>query len=354
MSHPLVSIIIPVYNGQNYLREAIDSALAQTYPHIEVIVVNDGSSDAGQTEAIALSYGSRIRYISQVNGGVASALNAGIKAMNGDYFSWLSHDDLYVPNKLAVQMSFLKELGDPEVVLYSDYICVDENNNDVYEVRMDHALLSMKPLYAVFLGALHGCTLLVPCHAFRDVGLFNLLPTTQDYDMWSRMIRYYRFVHMPNILVRSRLHPKQTSRNLAATEEANDLWIRLMSDLTATEIASLEQSECLFFKKMVRVLGQTPYKRAYRYARSRAGALTVLERMEPWRWRAAIKRGLGRLGLLPWARGIKFALKNGCSLDSWRFGLRIISIENKQAGRDSALVQAVEGVLTKLENIRRL
>lgn len=354
MSQPLVSIIIPVYNGQNYLREAIDSALAQTYPHTEIIVVNDGSTDEGKTEAIALSYGSRIRYVSQANGGVASALNAGVKAMQGDYFSWLSHDDLYVPTKLAIQMAFLRELDDPNAVLYSDYVCVDAHNNEVYEVRMDHALLSMKPLYSVFLGALHGCTLLIPRQAFQDVGLFNLLPTTQDYDMWSRMIRRYRFVHMPNILVRSRLHPQQTSRNVAATEEADDLWIRLMADLTATEIASLEQSESLFFKRMVRVLGQTPYKRACRYARSRAGALTVMERLEPWRWRAGIKRVLDRMGLLPWARGIKYAVMNGCTLDAWRFALRIISIESKQAGRDSALAQAVEGVLTKLGNGRRL
>ena len=60
---PLVSIVIPVYNGSNYMREAIDSALAQTYENIEVIVVNDGSRDDGATELIAKEYGNRIRYI---------------------------------------------------------------------------------------------------------------------------------------------------------------------------------------------------------------------------------------------------------------------------------------------------
>ncbi len=76
--NPNVSIVIPVYNGANFLAEAIDSALMQSYNNIEVIVVNDGSCDDGKTEAIANSYGNRIRYFHKENGGVATALNLGI------------------------------------------------------------------------------------------------------------------------------------------------------------------------------------------------------------------------------------------------------------------------------------
>ena len=92
---PLISIVIPVYNGSNYLREAIDSALRQTYKNIEVLVINDGSNDNGATARIAKSYGKKIRYFEKPNGGVATALNMGIQKMRGEYFSWLSHDDLY-------------------------------------------------------------------------------------------------------------------------------------------------------------------------------------------------------------------------------------------------------------------
>ena len=97
---PLVSIVIPVYNGADYMREAIDSALSQTYPHIEVLVVNDGSTDSGATAAVARSYGDKIRYFEKKNGGVSSALNYGIRNMQGSYFSWLSHDDVYEKTKL--------------------------------------------------------------------------------------------------------------------------------------------------------------------------------------------------------------------------------------------------------------
>ena len=86
MKKPMVSIIFPVYNGSNYVCEAIDSALAQTYKNVEVIVVNDGSKDDGATEQICLSYRDKIRYFSKENGGVSSALNLGIKNMNGDFF----------------------------------------------------------------------------------------------------------------------------------------------------------------------------------------------------------------------------------------------------------------------------
>ena len=72
MSKPLVSIIIPVYNGENYLTEAIESALNQTYKNIEIIVINDGSTDS--TEEICLQYGNKIRYFYKENGGVSSAL----------------------------------------------------------------------------------------------------------------------------------------------------------------------------------------------------------------------------------------------------------------------------------------
>ena len=101
---PKVSIIIPVYNGSNYLDKAIKSALSQTYKNIEVIIINDGSTDNGETRRIALSYSNQVRYYEKENERVASALNYGIKKMEGDFFSWLSHDDEYYPKKIEEQI----------------------------------------------------------------------------------------------------------------------------------------------------------------------------------------------------------------------------------------------------------
>ena len=80
-----VCVLMSTYNGEKFIEEQLDSILNQTYKNIEIIVVNDGSNDDGKTEEIALSYGDKIKYIKKQNGGVSSALNAGIKEMTGEY-----------------------------------------------------------------------------------------------------------------------------------------------------------------------------------------------------------------------------------------------------------------------------
>jgi len=101
---PLVSVIIPVYNGARYLREALESVFAQTYRPIEVIVVDDGSID--DSGVIAQSF-PEVHYIHQANQGVAAARNNGIEAARGEYFAFLDQDDLWMPEKLKVQVDYL-------------------------------------------------------------------------------------------------------------------------------------------------------------------------------------------------------------------------------------------------------
>jgi len=264
--NPKVSIIIPVYNGENYLREAIESALAQTYKNIEVLVVNDGSTD--KTEEIALSYDDTIRYFKKENGGVATALNLGIKKMKGEYFSWLSHDDLYYPDKIKIQIDFLSSIKDKNVVLYSNYDLIDENDKILHKVKFDHDMLTNKPEYSLYRGCINGITLLIPSKAFEEHGFFNFdLRCTQDYDMWSRIIKTYQFIHMNEFLSKTRLHSSQDSKiSPAAEKEGNKLWIRLMQELSLEAKIRLENSEYFFYKEMSIFLETTPYKKALDYS----------------------------------------------------------------------------------------
>ena len=124
MYNPLVTIVIPVYNGANYLNESISSALEQTYKNIEIIVVNDGSTDDGETEKIALSYGDKIKYLSKPNGGVSSALNLCIENMKGEWLSWLSHDDLYYPTKVEEEVNYVGKLLEKNPDLNLDKVVV--------------------------------------------------------------------------------------------------------------------------------------------------------------------------------------------------------------------------------------
>ena len=206
-----LSIIIPVYNGSNYVREAIDSALAQTYKNIEILVVNDGSTDEGATRDICLSYGDKITYYEKENGGVSTALNLGIEKMTGDYFSWLSHDDLYYPDKIEKQMKELEKY-DENTILYSNVDLIDLNGKKFDTIMYDHEMLTKKPDYALLRGSISGITLLIPRQAFKDCGGFDeKVRCVQDYLKWFEMIDKYKFIHMTDVLAASRVHPKQVT-----------------------------------------------------------------------------------------------------------------------------------------------
>lgn len=220
MEKPLVSIIIPVYNGSNYMRQAIDSALAQTYEHTEVLVVNDGSDDQGQTDAIARSYGNRIRYFCKPNGGVSSALNEGIRNMRGDYFSWLSHDDLYEPDKVEKQVAALKN-ADGNTLICCGYSQIDENSRPIsgYKPPVSFRPGQTYTWQAALDGLLnhtsiHGCCLLIPRGAFERSGLFDeSLRFCQDTFMWYNIfLNGYSLLCTLEVSVKSRVHAGQLTQ----------------------------------------------------------------------------------------------------------------------------------------------
>jgi glycosyltransferase involved in cell wall biosynthesis len=134
---PLVSIVIPLYNGSNFLSEAINCALNQTYSNIEIIVINDGSKDEGAGRDVALSFGDKIRYFEQENGGVSAALNHGISKMKGEYFSWLSHDDLYTDDHIENQVGLLSSNTDVVIsnsLLYFQFSDLTLTRKDKYSI----------------------------------------------------------------------------------------------------------------------------------------------------------------------------------------------------------------------------
>jgi glycosyltransferase involved in cell wall biosynthesis len=266
-TYPLVSIVIPVYNGANYMREAIDSALAQTYGRVEVIVVNDGSVDDGRTDGIAKEYGDRIRYFSKVNGGCASALNLGIEKMHGEYFSWLSHDDAYFPEKIEHQVRVLSELPDKSTILYGGYEVIDAKSKLITTVRPDAVLSAEKldiPLLPLMRGLIHGCSLLIPRKYFKEIGVFDVnLLSTQDYALWFELLRVAPLHFDPRILTRSRVHSEQGTYQIGShIEECNRMWCGFLKRLSADEMSRMEGSPYTFLTKTAEFLDGTPYKLA--------------------------------------------------------------------------------------------
>ncbi len=232
---PLVSIVIPAYNASNYLNQAIDSALAQSYKNIEILVVNDGSKDDGETERIALSYGDRIRYFHKENGGSSSALNLGIGKMKGEWFSWLSHDDLYYPNKVKKEIDLINELLDNSTVtqenLYKNLFFAAANLIDgqgkVIRKESKKKLEKTSKKINCNKGTLnlisnptqdgfHGCSCLINKKAFDEVGIFDeKLRLLNDMDLWFRFYTAGYIVRfLPEVLVCGRVHSGQVSRSI--------------------------------------------------------------------------------------------------------------------------------------------
>lgn len=268
---PQVSIVIPVYNGANYLREAIDSALRQDYPNVEVIVINDGSNDQGATEEIAKSYGSRIRYFYKENGGVATALNFGIEKMSGEYFSWLSHDDVYFKNKISKEVQALSELMDRKRVVCCGYHVVTAEGVFLYEVNPLEEYGKEKleiPLFPVFQCCINGCALLIHKSHFERVGNFDVtLLTTQDYDLWFRILRGQSICFIGGPYFWSRSHEEQDSRKLynQHIDECTNLWIRLFESLTGDEKCLMAENEFEFWYYRRRRFMKANYNKVVEY-----------------------------------------------------------------------------------------
>ena len=250
---PLISVIIPVYNGSNFIARAIESVLNQTYKRIEIIVVNDGSDDNGKTENIVKSFGKKIRYIKKINGGVASALNVGIANMSGDFFSWLSHDDEYDPSYLETVVKTLQ--GVPAgTVIGSGYKLIDERSIPFHTYDPTKDFDSHKlgcGLYMLLRGKIHGCALVIPKLYFREVGLFNEeLPTTQDYDFFYRLFKKAPLSFLSSPLVRVRSHKGQGCRTHLSQhiQECDKLWIWMLSNLKASDVNLKVEDFPLFLK----------------------------------------------------------------------------------------------------------
>lgn len=226
-NNPKVSIVIPAYNASAYLNQSIDSALNQTYKNIEVIVVNDGSKDDGKTEEIALSYGDKIRYFKKENGGCASALNYGISKMQGEWFSWLSHDDLYYENKIEKELELLEKNGsDENTVISCEADIIDENGKKIFHPAYeDEGLYSGANFFKRMLigKELNGCGLLISKKVIDKVGFFNeKLVAMPDWEYWVRIsVSEFSLLRIgKEHLVCNRVHSGQVSNR------CKDKWVK--------------------------------------------------------------------------------------------------------------------------------
>ncbi|HVA45528.1 MAG TPA: glycosyltransferase [Pirellulales bacterium] len=216
----LVSVVMPVFNGQAFLAQAVESVLAQTYQPIELIAVDDGSTDASAD--ILAGFGSRIRVIRQPNAGVSAARNAGIEQARGELIAFLDQDDWWQPEKVARQVE-LFQTDDRIGLVHTAVACYDEALQR--EVGPQDPTARPEDMVgdcheSLLLGnPLVNSSAIVRRSALDGVGGLDLQirgNTVQDYDLWLRMARRYRFAYLPDRLTVFRLHGKQGHRDRRA------------------------------------------------------------------------------------------------------------------------------------------
>ena len=194
----LVSVVIPVYNAERYVGEAIDSVLAQPNANIEIIAVNDGSTDGSET--VLRRYGPRIESISQKNTGISGALNSGLEQARGDFFGFCAADDLWTPDKLQKQFDALAADPDLDVVFGSveQFISPDVNSTETPKW-----VCPPEPM-----AGYHTGTMLIRRAAFLRVGGFETKWKFGEFLDWFGRAEELNLRHimLPEVIYRRRIH----------------------------------------------------------------------------------------------------------------------------------------------------
>ena len=205
--------MIPVYNGAAFLREAVDSVLAQTYQPLELIVVDDGSTDS--SPEVISSYGSRLKSIRQANAGVAQARNTGIDASRGEFIAFLDQDDWWLPDKTRCQVELF--LADPHVGLVHTSVIPCRRNapacaQSAYRTSRSAELQGDCYQRLLFGNGITNSSVMIRKSLLATTGQFDTSlggNTVQDYDLWLRFAKSHRLGFIPVELTVHRLHPGQ-------------------------------------------------------------------------------------------------------------------------------------------------
>ncbi|MGK7872356.1 MAG: glycosyltransferase [Xenococcaceae cyanobacterium] len=193
---PLISVIIPAFNAEKTIRETTQSVLDQTFSDFEVIVINDGSSDA-TAEIVSQFNDSRIKIFSHTNAGLAKSRNWGIANSIGKYLAFLDADDLWTPDKLEAQFRALEE-NSQAAVAYSWTNYIDENGKFLYpgSYTASEGNVYDQLLLNNFLE--NGSNPLIRRDAIEQVGVFDeSLIAAEDWDLWLRFASQYQFICVP-------------------------------------------------------------------------------------------------------------------------------------------------------------
>jgi glycosyltransferase involved in cell wall biosynthesis len=217
-TEPFLTVIIPAYNREQYLGEAIRSALEQTRPPDEIIVVDDGSTDS--TVAVAKSFGGVVRCLSQQNGGVASARNHGVEASSGELLAFLDSDDMWFPQKLEWQLRHLDSHPETDMVFGHMQSYISPELESTYHRSIDTTIIP----------GVSACTLLIRKDTFLKIGPFDLKERETEFIEWfsrAQDLGCASYV-CPELVSRRRVH---LSNTVLDRVKMNSLYARVIKTI---------------------------------------------------------------------------------------------------------------------------
>ncbi|MDH1365256.1 glycosyltransferase [Acinetobacter johnsonii] len=232
-NQPLVSIVIPCYNHEQFVQDCIQSVIDQTYENIELIIIDDGSKDHS-VESIQKMVPKcderfiRFEFRSRPNKGLSATLNEAIKWCKGNYFSIIASDDIMLEKKTAIQVDFLEKNLDT-VALFGSADYIDENNN----IKSQNSLKEKEYLFdKIFLNE---CAFFAPTQMLRmntllKIGGFDEKILVEDWYMWLKMAEEGRVYCLSNVLALYRIHSENSTRNSKFIYENNLKTLSLYKD----------------------------------------------------------------------------------------------------------------------------
>ncbi|MEG9434570.1 glycosyltransferase family 2 protein [Edaphobacter sp. HDX4] len=218
-SIPLLTVVIPVYNGENFLRETLESVLAQDYPAVEVIVVNDGSTDG--TRAVAEAFGDRVRILDRPNSGVSASRNAGLTAASTEWVALMDHDDLWEKEHLRNLARAIAQRPESDVCYSGGRELTPDPVTGVFhpDVLMPFPTEAELPTMLMERCAFIPSATAVRRSAVLAVGGFDSrFVNLQDWELWLRLFHNgAKFIHTPEPTLLYRVHPASRTHKALQT-----------------------------------------------------------------------------------------------------------------------------------------
>jgi glycosyltransferase involved in cell wall biosynthesis len=219
LKNPKVSVILAVFNGEDYIKDAIDSILRQTYSNFELIIIDDGSKD-NTVNIIKDLIDPRIKLIEQENRGLAASLNRAIEISSGKFIARQDHDDLSLPTRLEKQVRFLEENPEYAILGTHSSIWVENVQTDRgHKHPIDFPTLNFKLLFDCFF--VHS-SVMIRKSALDSVGHYTTDPSRQppeDFELWSRVVRKYKVANLSEPLLIYRELPSSITRTVNFKEK---------------------------------------------------------------------------------------------------------------------------------------